>query len=103
MCVGQILIEIQIQFGAFDLFAVTAALLSPVCFRELGPETKELTVRLLERDGKRERKAFLFRGLITIYCCLPPFQKLISRNVEPSGLKRTAGRLAALCLRFSDE
>lgn len=32
----------------------------PVCFRELGPETKELRVRLLERNGKRERKAFFF-------------------------------------------
>lgn len=46
----------------FDSFAVTESLLFPACFRELGPETKELTVRLLERDGKRERKAFLFKA-----------------------------------------
>lgn len=73
------------------MLTVTAALPFPACFRELGPETKELTVRLLERDGKRERKPFLC--LITIYCRLL-FQKLISRNVEslPSETHRWQAR-----------
>lgn len=35
-----------------------------MCLRELGLETKELRVRLLERNGKKERKAFLDSNLL---------------------------------------
>lgn len=36
-----------------------------VCCREVGQETKELRVRLMERNAKREREAFLDGDLLS--------------------------------------